>query len=682
MVVAYAGPLSLGRGGTGTIADVQHVVILMQENRSFDHYFGALRGVRGFNDPNVLMFTNGMSVFYQQQGQGQGYVLPFPMLTQCMSDVEHDWGDGHQAWDGGKWDQWVLAKGTSAMPYYRRSDLAFYYALADAYTVCDANFCSVLGPTFPNRLYFMTGMIDPRGTGRGPATNNYVPPGGFTWTTYPERLQAAGVSWKVYQQWGEFINLNTLAWFRQYIQARPGNPLYDRGVATVTNVLTSFRADVSNGTLPRVSWIIPPWVSSEHPYLSPANGQVFTRQLLNALASNPAVFNSTVFVLNYDENGGFFDHVPSPTPQPGTTDEFLMGQPIGLGARVPMIVISPWSRGGYVCSQVFDHTSVIRFLERWTGVMEPNISAWRRQVCGDLTSAFDFTAPDYSFPALPNAFPYNCSDGFTPVVPTLQTFPMQEAGSRPSRPLPYGPNVTSLTDCGTETFYLQMTNNGTASVHFSVFANAFLNGGPWQYDVPAGGSVSDDFDVTATSGGLYDLTCYGPNGFQRRFAGSISNDCSQLEVTSSIDPATGGVILALQNYGGTPVTFTVTNAYQGNVPIDYDVPPGQTVTDTFALTTGDAGWYDLTATASADALFLRRFAGYAESMRPSLSLELWGSTLFLTFPAWASGYTVESSPDLSQGSWSAVSVSPILSGDTAWVILPASDPAAFFRLRN
>src|SRR5262249_23079875 len=166
--------------------------------------------------------------------------------------------------------------------YHTRAELGFYYALAEAYTICDAYFSSVLGPTNPNRLYTMTGMIDPNGTGGGPVTDNSEP--GFTWTTYPERLQKAGVTWKVYQQQDNFDD-NALAWFVQYRNAAPGTPLYNRGMTFVDDLVSAFRADVTNNTLPKVSWLVAPVTLSEHAFHSPSSGEALTRQLLNALAS-------------------------------------------------------------------------------------------------------------------------------------------------------------------------------------------------------------------------------------------------------------------------------------------------------------------------------------------------------------------------------------------------------------
>ncbi|MGH7953473.1 MAG: alkaline phosphatase family protein, partial [Limisphaerales bacterium] len=259
-------PLNV-RPATGTIQDVQHVVILMQENRSFDHYFGSLAGVCGFDDRNVLFFQNGSNDFYQPKGGN--YVLPFHTPVQTINDIGHDENSGDNDSNSGWWNGWVPAEGATTMAYYTRTNLAFYYTLADAYTICDENFCSFMGPTYPNRLYLFTGMIDPNHTGGGPATDNSVPTNGYTWTTYPELLQSTGISWKVYRPVGDTFDV--LQWFAQYMNATNGNPLYDRGMATVSNVVTAFRYDVTNGTLPSVSWVMPTYGSSEHPPGPPDN---------------------------------------------------------------------------------------------------------------------------------------------------------------------------------------------------------------------------------------------------------------------------------------------------------------------------------------------------------------------------------------------------------------------------
>ena len=595
------------------LTNVQHIVVFMQENRSFDHYFGAHKGVRGFGDRNALVFTNGNTDFYQPNGGG--YVLPFGPAPHCIAGTDHSWGPTHAAWNSGKWDQWVPQKGTTTMAFYPRADLPYYYALADDYTICDNYFCSVMASTNPNRLYLWTGMIDPAGTGGGPVIDNSEP--GFTWTTYPERLQSAGVSWKVYQQADNYDD-NALAWFTQYRIAAPGNPLHDRGMVSVTDLVAAFRSDVTNGTLPRISWIIAPTQLSEHAPWSPDNGALLTKQLLDALALNPAMLNSTAFILTYDENDGLFDHIVPPTPPAGTPGEFVGGLPIGPGVRVPTIIVSPWTRGGYVCSQVFDHTSIIRFMEACTGVLEPNISAWRRQVCGDLTSAFDFTSFNTNYPSLPGVIGVTCSSGTNPSVPAIQTMPTPEAGTMLARPLPYQPDATAFTDCAAGRFYITMTNAGSASVHFAIYPNGYRNDGPWQYDAAANNSVTDSFNIATYGGGYYDLICHGPNGFQRRFAGNSNTNCNQLEVTSSIDAGAGSIRLTLRNSTAAPATFTITNGYPatGGQWI-YNLAANGTATNIFPAVSTNGGWYDLTARVNVNTTFLRRFAGHIEPAPPT-----------------------------------------------------------------
>jgi phospholipase C len=202
---------------------------------------------------------------------------------------------------------------------------------------------------------------------------------------------------------------NALLYFKQYL-ADPSSTLYRN--AFLPSWPDEFTADVRAGTLPSVSWLLPPLAYSEHPNSSPAAGEWFTSQVLDTLTSNPEVWSKTVVFLVYDENGGFFDHVVPPTPPPGTPGEELTSSaahvegggvagPIGLGFRVPMTVISPWSRGGYVNSETFDHTSLLRFLEARFDVKVPNLTTWRRSVVGDLTSTLGFSSPNDGSPQLP-----------------------------------------------------------------------------------------------------------------------------------------------------------------------------------------------------------------------------------------------------------------------------------------
>lgn len=440
--------------------DIKHVVLLMQENRSFDHYFGTLAGVRGFGDPNALRLDNGRSVFYQPDPVSpDGYLLPFHLDTsssnaQKLPSTNHGWEAQHESWNGGKMDNWLPAhrkadkeKGPYVMGHFTRADIPFHFALAEAFTICDAYHCSVMGPTYPNRLYWMTGINHPPGQTEGAMITNKPPLEGARWKTYPERLEEAGVSWKVYHRHGKIdtheqqkldtmnYGFNVLACFPQYRQAGPDSALYTK--AMLASSEDQFRLDALNDNLPAVSWIYPYGDKSEHPDHMPAAGAAFVASIVDAIAANPKVWAKTVFILNYDENDGLFDHVAPPVPAAGTRDEFLEGLPIGAGFRVPCIVVSPWTAGGWVCSQPFDHTSVLQFLEKFTGVREPNITDWRRQTFGDLTSAFRFDETVTAPPVLPDTAELlkRAAAGARhlppPVVPTQdQTVPVQENGSR------------------------------------------------------------------------------------------------------------------------------------------------------------------------------------------------------------------------------------------------------------
>lgn len=403
-----------------SLRQIEHVVLLMQENRSFDHYFGTLSGVRGFGDPHALRLATGRSVFYQPDpANPDGYLLPFHLDTRTTSaqkipSTSHAWGVQHEAWNQGRMDRWLPAHlradgvhGPYVMGYYTRADIPFQFALAEAFTICDAYHCSVLGPTWPNRMYWMTGTIDPGGEHGGPLIENRMPAGGCTWKTYAEQLEAAGVSWKVYQERNNF-GCNVLENFRAFREAAPDSPLYQKGVAY--GPLGQFESDAINDRLPTVSWIIPTSYQSEHPDYLPAYGAAFVASKIDAIAANPKVWAKTAFILDYDENDGLFDHVPPPTPPHGTPQEFVRDWPVGAGFRVPCIIVSPWTAGGWVASERFDHTSVLRFVERLTGVRAANISDWRRQTFGDLTSAFRFDdAPparrSCPIPAVPSPWP-------------------------------------------------------------------------------------------------------------------------------------------------------------------------------------------------------------------------------------------------------------------------------------
>lgn len=437
----------------GSWSDIKHVVLLMQENRSFDHYLGTMAGVRGFDDPHALKLPNGKSVFYQPDTiNPDGYLLPFHLDTrkssaQKIPSTSHAWSVQHEAWNGGEMDRWLPAhrkadgvNGPYVMGHYTRADIPFQFALAEAFTICDAYHCSVMGPTNPNRLYWMSGTIDPDGELGGPQIDNddprNMPKGGYRWTTYAERLEKAVVSWKVYQQANNYDD-NLLEYFEAFQKADKGSPLYTKGVARGPE--GQFEYDAINDKLPAVSWIVGPDYQSEHPDFMPADGAAYIASKIDAIAANPEVWAKTVFILNYDENDGLFDHVAPPTPPPGTPHEFVNGLPIGAGFRVPCILISPWTAGGWVCSEPFDHTSTLRFLEKFTGVREDNISDWRRKTFGDLTSAFRFDDKMAQAPTLPDTSgplaraKYEAATLPKPKLPSSdQTPPSQEKG-KPKR---------------------------------------------------------------------------------------------------------------------------------------------------------------------------------------------------------------------------------------------------------
>ena len=430
------------------LADIDHIVILMKENRSFDHYFGTLNGVRGFDDKRALMLAGGRSVFHQPDGENpDGFVLPFHLDTrhsnaQRLHDLNHSWGPQHGCFNHGAMDYWLPmhrkvdgAAGPLTMGYLARDDLPYYYALADAFTVCDGYHASMFGPTHPNRYFLMSGSIDAEGKSGRPAIDNSGRH--YTWQTYPERLEDAGISWRIYHDWDDF-GCNVVKNFGAYQNAGKTSSLRDNALRA--RPFYELLHDLATGNLPQVTWIVPPSDASEHPDFLPAAGEDHTRRVLDALWSNPKAWAHTVVILNYDENDGQFDHVVPPTPPPGTPGEFINGLPVGLGYRVPCVVISPWSRGGYVVSDTFDHTSTLRLIERRFGVEVPNLSAWRRQTCGDLTAALGLgEAPRLDVPALPDtaaALARVERDVMTlpaPAVPTVQSMPTQEAMPRKRR---------------------------------------------------------------------------------------------------------------------------------------------------------------------------------------------------------------------------------------------------------
>jgi phospholipase C len=442
---AAPGLASAMAGTPAKLSDIDHIIIVMKENRAFDHYFGTLRGVRGFDDARRA--GGGRVLRQADPGHPDGYVAPFRLDTlktsgQRVENLSHAWGVQHAAWNGGAMDAWIPAhrasdgaRGPMTMGYMTRTDIPYYHALADAFTLCDGYHCSVFGPTHPNRHYLMTATNDPDGRHGGPAVDNSGR--AYSWETYPERLERAGISWRVYHDLDDY-GCNVLKYFTQYQQAGKTTALYEH--ALKDRPFYELLSDLRTGNLPQVTWVVPPSDVSEHPDYLPAAGEDHTSRMLSALWSNKAVWARTAFILNYDENDGLFDHVAPPTPPPGTPGEYIGGLPVGLGFRVPCLVISPFSRGGYACGATFDHTSTLRLIEARFGVEVPNLSRWRRETAGDLTAAFGFgEAARLDVPPMPEtelalaAAEARVMTLPPPTVPALQSLPRQEPGDRPRR---------------------------------------------------------------------------------------------------------------------------------------------------------------------------------------------------------------------------------------------------------
>jgi len=481
-----------------SLRDIEHVVMLMQENRSFDHYFGTMSGVRGFGDRHHYRsyrggpHTEGAKVFNQStvyQGSpllrvgGDDYLRPFELVSdpptangQTLDDITHDWGPQHQAWDNGTMSQFVVQHlrndgtaslqygssggvpdlgpssapiGITTMGYYRPADsVNFYRALAQAFTICDAYHCSVLGPTDPNRLMWMTGSLGAHSEDQGgPVLETYVTNredmyGTLDWPTVPELLTEHGVSWKVYQDPTSNVLFNVLPYFKNFTSPSNATQVQNAALGLAPVYPTEFVADVAAGTLPQVSWIMPSAANCEHPATPPEYGEYLVSQILQTLVSNPDVWASTVFLVLYDENGGFFDHVAPPTPGPTVTDladlpaesraggdldgEYLTTAdpvnaaggppsdwgnvlgPVGLGFRVPALVVSPFSAGGWVSHTPFDHVSTHKLIESvflTPGALVAgglHVSKWRSALVGDLSTALPaLHGPVTAMPALP-----------------------------------------------------------------------------------------------------------------------------------------------------------------------------------------------------------------------------------------------------------------------------------------
>lgn len=651
---------------TGTIDDVRHVVILMQENRSFDHYFGTLRGVRGFGDRHPIPLASGKPVWFQSDGEKE--VPPFRLDTRTTSALRtpgtpHAFDDAQAAWGQGTLSHWPKFKTSVSMGHYRREDIPSQFALAEAFTICDAHHCSVTTGTDPNRIAFLSGSnFDPEHRARGEnctdadaEVNNlrcqieaqHPDPGynyqgsAFRWPTLPELLGQAGISWRIYQDpndnWTGLMH-GGLA-FESFRKATPGTSIYDNGMTRWS--LDDFAADVKRGSLPSVSWILPTKLDSEHPWASSSlQGADFTSRVIDALTANPEIWGETVLFLTFDENDGLFDHVPPPAPPSHNLDGSLAGKatldlrgqyfsdpqriylhpddqisgplrPYGLGARVPLYVISPWSRGGWVNSQVFDHTSVGQFLEKRFGITVPGISPWHRAVSGDLTSAFDFrNANEAAFPEMPRIVDKDAALAAAaqrpkPDAPEVHEALFQEPGVRRSRAIPYELHVeTRVRDAA---ITLVFRNTGAMGAVFHVYDKLHLDRIPRRFTVEAGKSLDDRWSVIDDSG-RYHLWVYGPNGFVREFVGLAA--ARHVEFGLRYHAENREIELIARNAGSRDVDVAIQSNAYGNVGSEVlRLARGRTASRRFSLVSSHC-WYDFTVSHGD---VRHRFAGRLET---------------------------------------------------------------------
>ncbi|MBX3111053.1 MAG: phospholipase C, phosphocholine-specific [Fimbriimonadaceae bacterium] len=725
-----------------TFHDAEHIVVLMQENRSFDHTFGCLRGVRGFRDPRPFELVNGRSAWFQTDDDGT-VVPPFRLEMDktnvtWMGGTPHSWTDQIDARHGGRYDKWLQAKRRGdkfpmTMGYFSREDIPFYYALADCFTVFDQAFCSSLTGTTPNRLFLWTGTIREDADHPARVTNGETDYGSeAAWKTFPERLQEAGVSWKVYQNeisissglngdedtWLANFTDNPLEWFQQYrvrfsprrrefvkgeiarleAEAAKGGatndaksklaalrleaetysesawaalPAHDRELhrrAFADNaadpdfrtlvdhtyddngtsrtikvpkgdVLHQFRQDVMSGGLPAVSWLVAPERFSDHPG-SAWFGAWYLSEAMNILTKDPEVWKKTVFILCYDENDGLFDHVPPfIAPHPGrpetgktspnidtsvdVADTHNRDHAIGLGYRCPLVVASPWTRGGAVNSQVSDHTSIIRFIETWLAgkgkqVHESNISTWRRTVCGDLTSAFqryegqktklpEFLQRDTTIERIHKASfrkepePVRGLSEHDALASKVAA--AQEPGVRPACPLPYELEASVVVKGGEAHISLQAGDTrhgkkaaGGAFMAYS-YAPTFV---ARAYAVTPGDTVTDKLPV----GDRVHVRIDGPNGFLRQ----VKSSGTPL-FEANVRSLGGDVQLEILNPSGESIQVVVKDQSYGEKLPTVRVPAHGS-RKVRVSTAKSARWYDVSASAGETAY---RFAGRVET---------------------------------------------------------------------
>jgi len=371
---------------------IDHIVVLMQENRSFDHYMDQLFREGAPPERRLAPLPP------NPDPTGGPPIYPFHQTRLCeVADLSHSWNASHQQWNGGRNDGFTATNtvtgdpsGSRALGYYGSADLAFYYALYTTFTMSDRHFASVLGPTYPNRLFLMAGTSFGYVRNVIPASPDKYGPSIF------ERLNDAGIPWKV------------------YAPDLPFNSFFTGARTFITRLvpLDEFYADAASGDLPPVAFVEPEYFggpnveSDEHPPANPQVGQAFVATVVQALFDSPA-WPHTAFFLTYDEHGGYYDHVPPPQACiPGDHPPMLEpGDVVAdfdrYGFRVPFVLVSPYARPHFVSHRVQDHTSILRFIE--TRFDLPALTA-RDANADPLLDLFDFQNPAFlTPPTLPEA---------------------------------------------------------------------------------------------------------------------------------------------------------------------------------------------------------------------------------------------------------------------------------------
>ncbi|CAH0222928.1 phosphocholine-specific phospholipase C [Chryseobacterium sp. Bi04] len=750
--------LAIEPAALSTFYDAEHVVILMQENRSFDHAFGALKGVRGFLDQRAFIKQDGHSVFFQKDNNGK-YASPARLdlkntKSTWMSSLPHSWSDQQKALNKRKYDQWLQFKASGnkeykniplTLGYYNREDLPFYYQLADAFTIFDQYFCSSLTGTTPNRLFHWSGTLREQQNGKVKANVyndhiDYDKARQAKWKSFPEILEEKNVSWRIYQneislpkgmsgeqeawlsnftdnpiEWfsnfnvkfskGYFQNIpNMISYLKKEIEKNPGQKtkleaiitelqedqvkyhpdnysklsqkeknLHEKAFTTNSNdpdfwnleigndengerlvvpksdVLFQFRKDVEEKKLPLVSWLVAPEHFSDHPG-SPWYGAWYISEVLNILTKDPEIWKKTIFIINYDENDGYFDHVlpfapPLNPSQPvdmngkegveyvDKSQEYMSTLPlqdheriegtVGLGYRVPMIIASPWTKGGFVNSEVSDHTSILQFLENFIkkkfnkDVHVDNISDWRRAVCGDLTSAFN--SPSVKAPQMDylnqKDFAKTINAAKNKPVPDLKWYSenelnntllhIQERGTKPSNALPYQFHVNL------EGGKIRMSNLKDNGVPLLLYDRTQFNSTDYHFSYALYAKQELSHPVRAA---IYDYEIFGPNGFFRKFKG---NSSPEIEVMLINHTPKNQVELIFRNNQKRNIPILLEDLYEKNKKtLTLDQPEEKILIDL----SKNKGWYDVKVIWE-DHIW--HFAGRAETGKASISDPHW-----------------------------------------------------------